>query len=156
MNCDNVFTARAEEASSGGGRQTIFLRRRRCALEQELAVLKGTMRLGSTKKLAPDWRRLLTQFSPLVHESLFWRLDAYLTRITDVLSAERAGLRELRDLYEQDRRALEKLGLQVNKLYQTVDGLKGAMGMLRCAVEEPLGRKPATDADEDSSSRSGR
>jgi hypothetical protein len=37
-----------------------------------------------------------------------------------VLSAERAVLRELRDLYEKDRRALEKLGLEVDKLYQTV------------------------------------
>ncbi|KAJ7815209.1 hypothetical protein B0H13DRAFT_2381210 [Mycena leptocephala] len=113
-----------------------FLRRRRHALEQELAVLKRTTSSGSPAcGILEEYPAKQTN----VHEPVFWRLDAPLsiTCITQVLSSERALLGEHRDLFKRD---LKELGLQVDKLRGTVDGVSGAMGMLRTVIEAAIGR----------------
>ncbi|KAJ7934030.1 hypothetical protein B0H13DRAFT_1855503 [Mycena leptocephala] len=120
-----------------------FLRRRRRALEQELAVLKRTMNSGSPE----GGTREKYPATDNVHESLFWTLDAHLTCITQVLSSERAMLGELRDLFKRDRSVLEELELQIGKLHKTVDGLNGAMGILRSVIEDAIGRDSDATTD---------
>ncbi|KAJ7920080.1 hypothetical protein B0H13DRAFT_1867985 [Mycena leptocephala] len=128
-----------------------FLRRRMRALEKELAA--GKRRSGFAQ--GETGERYISRETN-VHEPLFWwlDLDTHFTRITQVLSSERAILGELQDQCKQDRGALEELGLQVGKLHQTVNGLNGALGLLRCAVEEAFGREPSIGAEEDSGVRS--
>ncbi|KAJ7829791.1 hypothetical protein B0H13DRAFT_1916295 [Mycena leptocephala] len=128
-----------------------FLRRRMRALEKELAA--GRPRSGFAQ--GETGERYIAREAN-VHESLFWwlDLDTHFTRITQVLSSEQAILGELQDQCKQDHGALEELGPQVSKLHQTVNGLNGVLGLLRCAVEEAFGREPSIGAEEDSGVRS--